>query len=493
MSVLMSGLNRRACLQTGAVLLSLQGFLSQAQSAARRHALLIGVSALQHQPKALWLKGPVHDVAHMQRALLAHGFAAADINVLADDGQGSPLAGTTKPDRAGLLKAFKALTAKVRAGDSVVIYWSGHAVRASGPRKQAIEPDDKSTFLLGSDAKRLLASTPNAWPLRGAVADAELGAVIDDCLAAGAHVLAVMDVCHAASATRSSEQDVLWRGLRVSDLEELKPGPRSFAEDSLPAVLPAPRERGRGYVGLYACEDMQRTPEWSLHGSSQGAFTYAVGQALLNSRSSQRYADLARNALDVHTELAQKAPVARSLWPTPVFEGTLQAPLWRAEPMRRWDSAVKAKRTASSAVALPDGAGLQLHLKLPNGQRKSVTLTNGDVSLGRLPVGTQFELEALNEAALSLYLRIFHIGPTGRWQAIYPERAGDAALLPAASRGGASHWQRILVIDRAEAKPEALLWVLARADAKALIEDAEEAALPAHAWQMQMSWQAVAR
>ena len=161
--------------------------------------------------------------------------------------------------------------------------------------------------------------------------------------------------------------------------------------------------------------------------------------------------------------------------------------------MRRWDSVAKAKSAVSSAVALPDGARLQLHLKFPNGQRKSVTLAAGEISLGRLPVGTQFELEALNEAALSLYLRIFHIGPTGRWQAIYPERAGDAALLPAASRGGASHWQRILVIDRAEAKPEALLWVLARADAKALIEDAEEAALPAHAWQMQMSWQAVAR
>lgn len=490
MSVLVSGLNRRTCLQAGAALLSLQGFLSQAQSAARRHALLIGVSALQYQPKALWLKGPVHDVAHMQRALVAHGFAAADINVLADDGQGSPLAGAAKPDRASLLKAFKALTAKVRAGDSVVIYWSGHAVRAAGPRKLAAEPDDKSTFLLASDAKRLSASTPNTWPLQGAVADAELGAVIDDCLAAGAHVLAVMDVCHAASATRSSEQDVLWRGLRVSDLEELKSGSKAPAEDSLPAVLPAPRERGRGYVGLYACEDMQRTPEWSLHGSSQGAFTYAVVQALLNSRPNQRYADLARNALDAHTELAQKAPVARSLWPTPVFEGQLQAPLWRAEPMRRWDSVAKVKSAVSS---LPGGARLQLHLKLPNGQRKSVTLAAGEISLGRLPVGTQFEIQALNEAALSLYLRIFHIGPTGRWQAIYPERAGDAALLPAASRSGASHWQRSLVIDRAEAKSEALLWVLARADAKALIDDAQATALPAQAWQMQMNWQAVAR
>ena len=310
--------------------MALQTFMSHAASGGRRHALLVGVSALQNQPRALWLKGPAYDVAHMQQALAAHGFAAADLTVLADDGQGAPLAGAGRPDRANIMQAFKAMSFRLRRGDSVVVYWSGHAVRAAGPRKPVVEPDGKSTFLLAADAQRLPVSNPHSWPLQGAVADAELGAFIDDWLAAGVHVLAVMDVCHAASATRSSDADVLWRGLRVSELEELNAGKKSetgaasAAVASLPAELPAGRPRNQGFVGMYACEDMQRTPEWSLQGKQQGAFTYAVVQALLAVGPAQRYADLARKALDIHAGLAQAAPVARSLWPAPVFEGSLQ-------------------------------------------------------------------------------------------------------------------------------------------------------------------------
>ena len=62
----------------------------------------------------------------------------------------------------------------------------------------------------------------------------------------------------------------------------------------------------------------------------------------------------------------------------------------------------------------------------------------------------------------------------------------DAAQLAAASR-----WQRTLVIDRAESGPESLLWVLARSEALALIEDAEMAVWPARAWQLQLGWQPV--
>lgn len=492
-------MQRRAWLQAGAAAVALQTFMAHAASGRRRHALLVGVSALQYQPRSLWLKGPAYDVMHMQRALAAHGFAASDITVLADDGQGAALAGAARPDRAAVMQAFKTVSATLRHGDTLVIYWSGHAVRAAGPSKSVAEPDGKSTFLLTSDAQRLPAANRNAWPLQGAVADAEVGSAIDDCLAAGVHVLAVMDVCHAASATRSSEAGVLWRGLRVSELEALKPGITPEAglapgAASLPVVLPAARPRNRGYVGLYACEEMQRTPEWSLHGHQQGAFTHAVAQALLADKASQRYAELARRTLDLHTGLAHSAPVARSLWPAPVFEGSLQGPLWTAADVQPWSA--KSAATRPAATALPEGAQLLLHVQQPGGQSKVVNIENlaqGASFLGPLPVGTQFELQVTNAAQQALYLRIFYIGPEGRWQAIYPERAGDAAQLAAASRSAASRWQKTLVVDSAESRPESLLWVLARSDTQALIEDAEVAALPTQAWQMQLSWQSVVR
>ena len=488
-------MQRRTWLQAGAAALALQVFMTRAAGGGRRHALLVGVSALQYQPRSLWLRGPAYDVAHMQRALAVHDFAASDMVVLADDGQGAPLAGAARPDRATLMQAFKAMTSRLRQGDSVVIYWSGHAVRAVGPHKPVAEPDGKSTFLLASDAQKLPVSSRNSWPLQGAVADAELGAFIDDWLAAGAHVLAVMDVCHAASATRSSEVDVRWRGLRVSELQELqsegKPeqGVPSASSASLPAELPAARPRSRGYVGLYACEDMQRTPEWSLQGSPQGAFTYAVAQALQAGKSSQRYAEFARRTLDIHTRLAQSAPVARSLWPAPVFEGSLQGPLWTVTALQPWPA--KSAGTQLAATTLPEGARVLLQVQQPGGRRRAVNLENlaqAAPLLGRLPVGTRFDLQVVNNAQRALYLRIFHIDSGGRWQAIYPERAGDAAQLAAASR-----WQRTLVIDRAESGPESLLWVLARSEALALIEDAEMAVWPARAWQLQLGWQPVSQ
>lgn len=490
-------MDRRALLKAGLASTGLQVWASRAATAGQRHALLIGVSALSHQSRSMWLKGPVNDIALMQQALKAHSFADADIRVLADDGQGAPLNGAATPDRAGILAALVGMTARVRRGDVVVIYWSGHAVRAAGPDKAVAEADGQSTFLLAADALRVSRAAHNGWPLRGAVADAELGAAIDGWLASGATVLVVMDVCHAASATRSADDVVKWRGLKVSELDELGISQKPYGNmqrpqpDILPATLPAARPRDSGYVGLYACEDMQRTPEWALHGRQQGAFTYAVAQALLASASPQRYADVARKALDMHTALAQAAPVARSLWPMPVFEGSLQAPLWTVAAMPVWQAA---SQHSPAVAAWPSAVQARLDLLQPNGQRRQINLAtaSGALLLGRFPVGTQFEFQVRNQSQQPWYLRIFHVGPQGRWQAIFPERAGDAALLPAAGKAGVSRWQRTLVIDKAELKPESLLWVLARADARQTIDDAL-AALPTQSWRQELSWQAVAR
>lgn len=54
---------RRSLLQAAACLAGLGSWPALAQQAAgRRYALLVGVGALQHQPRSLWLQGPSHDV-----------------------------------------------------------------------------------------------------------------------------------------------------------------------------------------------------------------------------------------------------------------------------------------------------------------------------------------------------------------------------------------------------------------------------------------------
>lgn len=494
-------MQRRALLQVGAAAWVLQALTGRTAGGGRRYALLIGVSALQFQPRALWLQGPANDVGHMQQALQAHGIEEADQDVLADDGQGAPRRGARRPDRRNILAACQAMTDKLRSGDVVVLYWSGHAIRATGPAKAVAEPDGKSTFLLAADAQRLPAAAGHGWPLQGAVADAELGAAIDDWLAAGAHVVAVMDVCYAASTTRSTDAALKWRGLRVADLQTMRMPATPQGQEAalalaadLPAVLPAARPRSHGYVGMYACEDMQRTPEWLLDGRSQGVFTHALTQVLLGTKPQPSYADMARQTLDGHVRLSRTAPVALSLWPSPVFEGSLQSPLWMAAAMPLWQSSLYLG--GGSGSPLPGQVQVRLHLQLPDGQRQQLDVDGLQAPtqwLGRLLVGTQFELQVLNRSPQALYLRVFHVGTQGRWQAIYPEQPGDTPELSAASSRGVASWQRMLVIDTAESQPESLLWVLAVADAQQRITDAAGASLPPQSWRRQLTWQSVAR
>lgn len=490
-------MKRRTMLQMGgAVGIPWHSFGLQAAQAPERHALLIGVSALLHQPRSFWLKGPVNDIAMMRNALLEQDFKAANIQVLADDAKVSaaPVANAQMPLRENILQALKELCRRVRSGDAVMLYWSGHAVRARGPRKSVTEVDGLSTFLLASDVARQ--SLAGGWPLRGAVVDAEWGAAIDELLAKGAHVFAVMDVCHASSATRSGAESVLWRGLRVSELEELKESqtPRASTQTGdLPQAFPAARPRLEGFVGMYACEDMQRTPEWAIHGQAQGVFTYALVQALRSGGSTDRYALLAQRTLDLHGQLAQNGQVVQSQWSAPVFEGSLQAGLWSSSRMPEWRK-TRSAAAKQQAWRLPQGLELTLQLKEPGKPDRHLDLARPGVvprSLGDLVLGTRFDLQLINASAQSLYVRIFYENSKGRWQSLYPERSADAALLPQGKPGMAARWQKTVVINQAELRPESLIWVVAPVEPSHWIADASAAVLPQKSWQMQLSWKSV--
>lgn len=486
-------MKRRSWLQsTAAGWLGLQSFLLHAARAPRRHALLIGVSALTHQPRNLWLQGPRNDVPAMQHALQGHGFAAEDMVLLADDGtRPAPAPGAQLPDRAGILLALTALQKRIAPGDAVVLYWSGHGVRGNGPPKQAAEADGKSTFLLACDAVRTPAGS--RWPVQGAVADAEVGAFIDNWLAAGAHVLVIIDACHAASATRSGTEDIRWRGLRAAQLQELQATPTPIAPLALlPESLPSARPRPVGFAGFYACEDMQQTPEWQIDGKPHGVFSYAVIQALRTLRPNQRYSNLAQHTLDLHTRLGQQSKVADAQWPAPVFEGTLHAALWTRTALHTQRSA-DPTATDTPASALPAGVKVTLRATPPNGQPRLLELDKlrGNThTMGRLAVGTQLELHIFNARRQALYVRIFHVDSQGKWHAIYPERAGDAPLLPASAERRAARWERSFYIDQAEAAPESLRWIIAPAHPQQLIHDGVPGAPLPHGWHSTVTWQA---
>lgn len=322
-------LSRRRWLQAAAAvgLVPRQGWAQPPASAPspRRHALLVGVSALKLQPAALWLQGPAHDVQALRALLPGLGVAPARTRVLAD-GLG-PQAPSAPPTRAALLQALDALTAELAAGDEVLLYWSGHGVRSTPAAPSApAGPDGLSTWLLAQDAARAPAGSP--WPLAGALASAEVGGRIDAWLARGAQVCVVFDTCYAGGSTRAGgdpAQGLRWRGLRTEEL--------ASHASALPPALPTagPPLRDTDCVALLACDSLQRTPEWrSPQGPVRGLFSAALCDALAQGRAGWDHAALVRATQARHAQLAASLKLPRSAWPVPQFSGALGRPLWLA-------------------------------------------------------------------------------------------------------------------------------------------------------------------
>lgn len=436
--------------------------LASAAAHAERYAVLVGVSELAHQPRNLWLDGPRHDVAAVQATLAAQGITAARTTVLADG-----VAGATLPTQAAILQALDALTPRLVAGDSVLLYWSGHGVRNPSPRKASQEPDGLDEYLLARDAQ----VHRRTGALYGAVRDAALGARIDAWQARGAQVFAVFDTCHAASSTRDVPPTGLrWRGLDKSQLGIGLPPP------GLTQVLPAPQHRPASVV-FYASESHQRTPEWK----GAGLFTQALLAAWTPATPS--YHALATATLQHYQRLAATLPIARSAWPSPLFEGDLDAPLWGRSTAH---AATPAPTTRPSA-ALPAGVQARLTLQRPGQPPEERAITSTD--LGTLPAGTTLQVHIRNTSGHSLDMALTHQPATGPAQVVYPALLGDSNRLEAGDPNTPALWQQGFTLTDDGSGPESLLLRLAPAQPQSLPRNLglDDAKGPAP-WQARIRW-----
>lgn len=437
---------------------------------AERYAVLVGVSQLTYQPRNLWLDGPRHDVAAVQARLPALGIATRHTSVLAD---GVP--GATAPTQAAILATLDELTPRLQTGDSVLLYWSGHGVRHPAPPKASQEPDGLDEYLLARDAQ---VDRRSGLPLlHGAVHDAALGARIDAWQARGAQVFAVFDTCHAASSTRGAEPSGLrWRGLQIDQLRSGNP------HTEVAPRLPTPRTRPF-FVAFYASESHQRTPEWK----GAGLFTQALLAAWSTPTSeAPSYRVLAATTLQHYRRLAAMLPIARSAWPSPLFEGDLDAPLWgRSTP-------------ASTAQPLPVTyraglpAGVQVGLTLQRPGQWPQTIGMADADLGLLPAGTQLALTIDNTSGHSLDMALAYRPSVGPDRVLYPVLVGDSNRLEAGQPSTPARWQQHFTLTDDGAGPESLLLTLARVLPQSLPRQfgVGDAAGPA-AWQARIRWKVV--
>lgn len=286
--------------------------------AGERHALLVGVGELPALPRAAWLAGPVNDVAAMRATLRQQGFAERHIASLADGGEAD-----AAPTRAAILARLAQLEKTLGKDDVLLLYWSGHSVLA--PTYPGAVAQGQRTRLLTRDSR-----LGPSKRLDGGIGSAELGRAIDALSARQVQVVAVFDTCHAAAGTRS-DNGLTWRGLSAGEIGWRQAASKEAGTERESERKSEPARARPRFVGFFAAEAQQRTPEArgvTAPGQAAGLFTRAVIAGLQAQPST--YAAWAGNASAQYRTALQSYQLPRSAWPSPVYAGLLDASLWHA-------------------------------------------------------------------------------------------------------------------------------------------------------------------
>jgi hypothetical protein len=174
--------------------------------------------------------------------------------------------------RGEMIDAIRDLIGGARAGDTLVITYSGHGTWV--PDSSGDEPDGRDEGLC-----------PHDIGTRGPLLDDEIR-VLFGARASGVRILLLSDSCHSGSVTRGREDDLDAGGARARFLpleawmppEEL---PRGLAE--APRVVSGLRRSG-GDLLLAGCKDTEYSYDTSFQGRPNGAFTYYALKTLRERR-----------------------------------------------------------------------------------------------------------------------------------------------------------------------------------------------------------------
>lgn len=305
--------------------------LCTAQAAwADMQALLVGVSGYPSLPEHR-LSGPRNDVQRMKTVLAGRGFAPARINVLAD---GVP--GAAAPTRSNILLALEGLARSSKAGDTVMLYFSGHGSQQPvlpGSRQAAQESDGWHEIFLPIDIGRW---DGQRGAVTNAIVDHELRAAVDKIQDRGAFVWGVFDTCHSATLVRGADEEMRYRAVQARDLGVPQAATPATAKRAMPdGTAPAPAGRGEA-VFFYAAQTTEQTPEMKLplgapNRQPYGLFSFVLSRAL-ELEQPMTYRQMGQYVLAQYTGIN----AARA---TPLFTGTgLDRPVLgqTSPPVRQW-------------------------------------------------------------------------------------------------------------------------------------------------------------
>ena len=250
-----------------------------------KKALLVGIN--RYKIPGADLRGCVNDVKNLREVLTEfYGFKSSDIAVLTD------YAAT----KAAMQAAIRKLVASGRAGDVLLLHYSGHG--ANVPDKNGDEADHRDEILCPTDLDWKSPLTDD-W-LRKAF----------DRMRKGVHLTVIMDCCHSGTNTR------VFRPPDAVSIPRYLPNPWDLmAEESgrklrgkVTRKLRTTSRAGRRTSDVVdadvpellitGCRDTQTSADALIGGTYNGALTYHLVEALRDARGAISYQDLHRHTLD---------------------------------------------------------------------------------------------------------------------------------------------------------------------------------------------------
>ena len=256
--------------------------------------LLVGVDTYEGSVRSL--HGCANDVRRARDVLARRAKAAGmacSFTMLLDE----------QATRDGVIRAFRATFGGAGPGDTAVFCYSGHGSQQEAPPEHLVfEPDGLDETLVLHDSR-----APGGLDL----ADVELGALVREVTARGAHVFVVLDCCHSGSGLREADGAVT--GIRRAPTARGRRPAGSYLRAAGGVAPPGPGARlgGEGYVLLAACRSDQTAKEIRAgDGASRGALSVALEAVLTGSAAPLTYLQLQRTvAAAVRGLVSDQTPV----------------------------------------------------------------------------------------------------------------------------------------------------------------------------------------
>lgn len=219
---------------------------------ARRHALVIGIDGYPGFGPESQLFGAVRDAETMAAVLIdRHSFRADDVTRLLGK----------QATRGAILRAMKKLGRRARAGDQVVLYFSGHGSQMTD--REGDEGDGLDETIVPFDSGRDGAENRD-------VTDDEINYWAAGVLEVTPHLTLIFDCCYGGTLQRPG-----WRVRRVPPdlrpVELLPPSPVPIWRDV---------ETGARPLVATACRDDEIAVELPFTGTDRGAFSFHFIEAL---------------------------------------------------------------------------------------------------------------------------------------------------------------------------------------------------------------------